>query len=96
MIYIALPPGNGNPHPAIVLNPNLAIPIYEKPWGIACPIVAWKLAGLHKPSYAVLSQPWTSFKLRRKIGVLELEDRFRLLRTSTCVPSLREDIQTLV
>jgi hypothetical protein len=96
MIYITKPQGDGNPHPAVVVNANLAIPIYEKPWGVAVPIVAWKAAGLHRPSYAVLSQPWENFKTRRHLGDLEMEDRLRLYRASRSLPSLRADLETLV
>lgn len=94
MIYIAKTPMD-NPHPAILVDANLAIPLHEKPWGICTPIVGWRKCGLHKPSYAILSQPWIIFKLRRKLGSLEMEDRMRLIKAGEAIPSLRQRLKSL-
>lgn len=84
------------PHPAVVVGPDLAIPLYAKRWGVAVPIVAWKLANLERECFAILSQPWRDFKIRKHIGTLGYEDRLRIYRATSVLPELRKPLAALV
>lgn len=95
MIYIVNPP-SGTVHPALVVAPNLAFPIYDEPWGACISITNPAKAGLHRPSHIVISQPWRSFRKRRHLGDLDIEDRMRVRRiVNHYNPSLRSEMETL-
>jgi hypothetical protein len=92
MIHIVKTP-NGDVHPAVVVSPTLAIPLYEKPWGVCSKVTGWQQAGLHRPSYAVLSQPWRSYQRRRHLGSLSFEDRVRMVQAAVARPELLPELR---
>ena len=95
MIYIVNTPSN-TVRPALVLSQRLALPIYDEPWGASYPITNWRKAGLTRPSNIVMSQPLTRFKVRRRIGTLDVEDRHRFRRAVTLFrPALRAEMTVL-
>ena len=96
MIYL-VNPEYGGVHPALVVHPDLAIPIYSRGWGVSSSIQNWRKAGLHNPSHAILSQPWRKFRRRRHIGALDLDDRVRLVQRAALgrpelLPELRDTL----
>jgi len=95
MIYIINPPDK-TVRPALIVSSNLAFPIYDEPWGASYPITNWRKAGLTRPSNIVMSQPLTRFKVRRRIGTLDVEDRHRFRRAVTLFrPALRAEMTVL-
>jgi hypothetical protein len=94
MIQIVLPSTSAPtlPRPAYVVSKSFAIPLYNKPWGVYCPIYDWRLAGLTGPAFAVLSQPLEDFLIRKKVGSLSADDRLRLYRISRYIPEVREKL----
>lgn len=95
MIYLINPPDNSL-RPALVAGPNLALPIYDEAWGTSYPIQNWQAAGLDRPSHIVLSQPLNSFRRRRHLGTLDVEERTHLRRKINLYrPALRAEMTLL-
>jgi|DEB0MinimDraft_3_1074331.scaffolds.fasta_scaffold01232_10 hypothetical protein len=95
MIYIVNTPSN-TVRPALVLSQRLALPIYDEPWGTSIPITNLEPTGLDRQSFIVLSQTWHTFRKKRHIGTLDVEDRHRLRRAvNTYKPALRSEMDTL-
>ena len=95
MIYTVNTP-TGGVRPACVVNDRLALPIYTKPWGIHSRVLSWPKAGLHGPSYVVLSQPWRTFRRRKHLGTLDFADRIRMVQAAVATPSLLPELRDTV
>jgi hypothetical protein len=95
MICLVNPP-HGTLHPAVVISPTLALPLYHKEWGVSSRVANWRQAGLTSPSYVILSQPWRTFRRRRILGTLDPDDRDKLLhRAALGRPELLPELRDL-
>lgn len=95
MIYVVRTP-KGDAHPAVVIHPTLAFPLYRKAWGVSSPLLEWHRSGLSDPTHVVLSQPWRSFRRRKRIGDLDFADRIRMMRAAAAIPSLLCELRDVV
>lgn len=92
VIYVVKTP-QGHIHPAVIIHPKLALPLYTQPWGTHSLLAEWIQSGLNAPSYIVLSQPWRLFSKRKHLGALQFTDQVRLFKVAASTPALLQEIR---